>query len=233
MPPIPNEVWSCLLHSQGNLGRNFGHLEEEEVSFLQSMVAPRRCSIPKKLSASCLWSLEKKREKRLDLESYIFSLKRSNLQGLSRKIKSKLSRSLSHASFERLLFLCSCLVVWLQNFHRHRAPRAAPRPPHCLPHSQACPAAHSQAWHDRFYGRQLAKRSLLNVKHWPKVNSHPHTRSQPAPIWQMCSWQRSAQPCAPTADVEPHCGLSHPVAEGPAISEDSLHLPQNFQWWPH
>lgn len=102
------EVWSCLLHFQGNLGRNFGHLEEEEVSFLQSMVAPHRYNIPKKLSAGCLWSLEKKREKRLDLGSYIFSLERSHLQGLSRKIKSKFSGSLSHASFERLLFLCSC-----------------------------------------------------------------------------------------------------------------------------
>lgn len=83
--------------------------------------------------------------------------------------------------FRGFCFFAPVVVVWLQNFHRHRAPQAAPGPPSPPAHSQACPTAHSQAWHDRFYGRQFAKRSLLNVKHWPKVNSHPHTRSQPAP----------------------------------------------------
>lgn len=83
--------------------------------------------------------------------------------------------------FRGFCFFAPVVVVWLQNFHRHRAPQAAPGPPSPPAHSQACPAAHSQAWHDRFYGRQFAKRSLLNVKHWPKVNSHPHARSQPAP----------------------------------------------------
>lgn len=138
---MPTEDGSCLLHFQGNLGRSFGHLEEEEASFLQSVVAPHRCNIPKKLSASCLWSLEKKREKRLDLENYIFSPKRSHLQGLLRKIKSKFFRSLSHASFQRLLFLCSCcggLITELSDIaHRkqllgppHRLPTPRPAPRH-------------------------------------------------------------------------------------------------------
>lgn len=47
-------------------------------------------------------------KKGLTLKTTFFPPKRSHLQGLLRKIKSKFFRSLSHASFQRLLFLCSC-----------------------------------------------------------------------------------------------------------------------------
>jgi len=129
------------------------------------------------------WGGEDKK-KRLDLESYVSSLKRSSLQGLLKEIKSKFSRSLSRAIFDRLLFCSFALAMfWIKGLPqtRHTCKRTTrhagsvpPMPGRGSPpllasdlpgESPAQPQLHNQAQHRRFYGRQIAKRSFANVKH--------------------------------------------------------------------